>query len=369
MTRSAAGDDDPRGGRLAAVRDQLARADLDGLLITALPNVRYLTGFSGTSALLFVSSRDCMLFTDFRYAAQVEEELGAATSVRIEPSSLWAGLWSWLAGVGGVERIGFESVHVLHRDFTRFLEQGQRWTWRPVTDLVEQLRLVKDATEVAAIERAIDMAEGALRVTLPQLHAGMTELAVAGILERALRDAGSEAFPFPTIVASGPRAALPHARAGGRPLQRGDLLLLDFGAVADGYCADLTRTVVLGPASAEQHEVHGIVREANARASGAIRAGMTGMAADALARDYIASFGYGEAFGHSLGHGIGLEVHESPRLARSVETALPPGSVVTIEPGIYRGGWGGVRIEDDVLVTEAGRRVLSSFPRELLELD
>ena len=369
MTLPVAGDDDARPHRLAAVRDRLARADLDGLLLTSLPNVRYLTGFSGTSALLFVTARECLLFTDFRYAAQVEEELGSTTTVRIEPTSLWAGLWSWLAGLTGVERIGFESPHLTHRDFTRLLEQGARWHWRPASELVEALRAIKDAGEVAAIERAVAMAEAALQVTLPQIHPGMSELAVAGRLERALRDAGSEAFPFPTIVASGPRSALPHARAGDRPLRRGDLLLVDFGAVADGYCADLTRTVVVGPATAAQQEVHAIVREANHRASGAIRAGMTGMAADALARDYIASLGYGEAFGHSLGHGIGLEVHEAPRLARSVETALQPGSVVTIEPGIYREGWGGVRIEDDVLVTESGGRVLSSFPRDLLELD
>ncbi len=369
MTPSDAARGDPRLLRLAAVRDRLARVDLDGVLLTHLANVRYLTGFSGTSALLFVSARECLLFTDFRYAGQVEEELGTTTAVQIEQTSLWTGLWSWLAGITGVERIGFESGHLAHRDFARLLEQGQRWHWRPVTELVEELRAVKDAGEIVAIERAVVMAEAALQVTLPQIHPGMTELAVAGLLERALRDEGSEAFPFPTIVAAGPRSALPHARAGDRLLQPSDLLLLDFGAVADGYCADLTRTVVVGPSTEDPREVHAIVREANLRASGAVRAGMTGMAADAVARDYIASFGYGEAFGHSLGHGIGLEVHEAPRLARSVETVLQPGSVVTIEPGIYRGGWGGVRIEDDVLVTESGRRVLSSFSRELLELD
>jgi Xaa-Pro aminopeptidase len=256
----------------------------------------------------------------------------------------------------------------LHRDFARLLEQGSRWSWRPTTDMVETLRAVKDAGELAHIERAIAMAETALRHTVPMLHAGLTETAVAGILERHLRDAGSEAFPFPSIVASGPRSALPHARAGDRVLETGDFVLLDFGAVTAGYCSDITRTFVLGRASDEQREVYDIVREANLRASGALRVGMTGMAADAVARDYIDARGFGEAFGHSLGHGIGLEVHEEPRLARVVESPLAAGTVVTIEPGIYRAGWGGVRIEDDVFLSLAGPRVLTGFPRDLHEL-
>jgi Xaa-Pro aminopeptidase len=355
--------------RLAALREAIGRADLDALLVSALPNIRYLTGFSGSNALLLVTALDAVLFTDFRYAEQVRDEVPSAVSVRIEPASLWLGLWEVLGAGAGLERLGFESAHLLHRDFQRLLEQGARWRWRPVEDLVEALRERKDAEEVAAITRAVGMAEAALTSVLAALHPGMTELAVAGILERALRDAGSEAHPFPAIVASGPRSALPHARAGGRVLRRGDLVLLDFGAVADGYCSDLTRTVVLGPASAEQRAVHEVVRDANRRASGAIRAGMSGKAADALAREYIAARGYGDAFGHSLGHGIGLEVHEAPRLARTVEAPLPEGAVVTIEPGIYVAGWGGVRLEDDVWLAPDGPRVLSRFPHDLLEID
>ena len=359
---------DTRPSRLSTLRDALARADLDALLITSLPNVRYLTGFSGSNALVVVTAKDCVLLTDFRYATQVEEELGASTRVRIESANLWTGLWAQLATLSGVERIGFESMHLLHRDFARLLEQGARWSWRPTTDLVETRRAVKDAGELAHIERAIAMAETALHQTVPMLRPGLTETAVAGILERHLREAGSEDFPFPSIVASGPRSALPHARASDRVLETGDFVLLDFGAVTAGYCSDITRTFVLGRASDEQREVYEIVREANLRASGALRVGMTGMAADAVARDYIDARGFGEAFGHSLGHGIGLEVHEAPRLARIVESPLAAGTVVTIEPGIYRAGWGGVRIEDDVFLSNTGPRVLTSFPRELHEL-
>ncbi len=359
---------DRRPRRLADLREAMGRADLDGLLVTSLPNIRYLTGFSGSSALLLVTALECVLLTDFRYETQVVDEVADAATVRIEPTNLWAGLWPVMAGMAGLERVGFESAHLLHRDFARLLEQGSRWQWRPATDLVETLRAVKDDQEVACIERAVGMAERALQRTLERLRPGLTETAVAGILEGCLRDEGSEAFPFPSIVASGPRSALPHARAADRLLQRGDFVLLDFGAVADGYCSDITRTVVLGPPSAEQGEIYGIVLEANQRASGAVRAGLRGMAADAVAREYIAACGYGDAFGHSLGHGIGLEVHEAPRLARSVEAPLAAGMVVTIEPGIYRPGWGGVRIEDDVLITETGGRVLTHFPRHLLDI-
>lgn len=359
---------DARPARLTALRDALARADLDALLVTSLANIRYVTGFSGSNALLVLTAKDCVLLTDFRYATQVEEEIGSTASVRIESTNLWTGLWAQLGTMPSVERIGFESMHLMHRDFARLLEQGARWSWRPTTEVVESLRVVKDAGELAHIQRAVAIAEIALGQTVPLLRPGITETAVAGMLERHLREAGSEAFPFPSIVASGPRSALPHARAGDRLLETGDLVLIDFGAVAAGYCSDITRTFVLGRASDEQREIYDIVRDANLRASGALRVGMTGMAADAVARDYIDARGFGEAFGHSLGHGIGLEVHEAPRLARVVESPLAAGTVVTIEPGIYRAGWGGVRIEDDVFLSDAGPWVLTGFPRDLHEL-
>lgn len=197
----------------------------------------------------------------------------------------------------------------------------------------------------------------------------MTELAVAGELERALRAAGSEGFPFETIVASGPRSALPHARASTRVIERGELLLIDFGAIHHGYCADITRTFVVGTSPSDrQREIHALVRESNGSASALVRQGMRGRDADALARDYIERAGFGEAFGHSLGHGIGLEVHEAPRLAKTAEAPLPLGAVVTIEPGVYLEGWGGVRIEDDVLLGPEGPVVLTSFPRDLVQL-
>jgi Xaa-Pro aminopeptidase len=359
---------DPRARRVAALVDGLTAAHLDGLLLTGLPNIRYLTGFSGSSALLVISQRDVVLITDFRYQTQVAEEVGDLARIVIEPSSLWTGLWQQLAQMGGLQVLGFETAHILHRDFQRLNEAGSRWQWRPTADLVETLRERKDETEIARIANAANVATTALERTLPQVRVGMTELSVAGILERELRNAGSEGFAFPSIVASGPRSALPHAHSSARELESGDFLLMDFGAVVDGYCSDLTRTVVVGTASEEHRCVYDIVRVANQRGAQGVRAGMSGRDADALARDYIERAGFGPLFGHSLGHGIGLEVHEAPRLARTAEGVLAEGAVVTIEPGVYRPGWGGVRIEDDVVLGADGPRVLTNFPRELIEL-
>ena len=359
---------DPRPRRVAALVDGLSVAHVECMLLTGLPNIRYLTGFSGSSALLVVTQRDVVLITDFRYQTQVADEVGDLARVVIEPSSLWTGLWLQLAQLGALQVLGFETAHILHRDFQRLLEAGSRWQWRPTVDLVETLRERKDATEIECITRAADVATSALERTLPQVRVGMTELAVAGILEKELRHAGSEGFAFPSIVASGPRSALPHAHSSARQIESGDFLLMDFGAIVEGYCSDLTRTVVVGEASTEHRGVYEIVRTANERAASGVRAGMSGRDADALARDYIERAGFGPLFGHSLGHGIGLEVHEAPRLARTAEGVLAEGTVVTIEPGVYRPGWGGVRIEDDVVLDAGGPRVLTKFPRELIEL-
>lgn len=359
---------DARPRRLAALAEGLTAAHVDGLLVTSLPSIRYLTGFSGSSALLLVTQRDVVLVTDFRYQTQAVAEAGEVARVSIESQSLWTGLWQQMTQLTGLQVVGFEAAHLLYRDFQRLLEQGARWQWRPTTELVETLRERKDADEVESIVAAARVATEALDRTLAQVRPGLTELEVAGMLEHAMRDAGSEDFAFASIVASGERAALPHARASSRRIERGDFLLLDFGAVVGGYCSDVTRTVVVGRATDEQREIYDVVRAAQERAAQGVRAAMTGRDADALAREYIEQRGYGELFGHSLGHGIGLEVHEAPRLARTADAPLPPGAVVTVEPGIYRSGWGGVRIEDDVHLAADGPRVLTDFTRELIEL-
>ncbi|MFI5233179.1 MAG: M24 family metallopeptidase [Gemmatimonadales bacterium] len=362
---------DGRERRLAALRTALEGAGLDALLVSSLPNIRYLSGFSGSSALLVVTARDVLLLTDFRYSIQANVEAAAVARVVIEPTSLWARLWSELPAMRDVESIAFESAHVTHADFQRLVEPPQgasRWQWRPAVNLVESLRERKDDAELAHIREAVRIAEHALQRTVERVKAGMTELAICGILEGELRSCGSRSHPFETIVASGERAALPHARSSARAVGSGDFLLVDFGAESGGYCSDITRTFVVGKATEDQREIHDVVRESNATASGGVRAGMRGRDADSLARGYIERRGWGEAFGHSLGHGIGLEVHEAPRLSKANDSPLPVGGVVTIEPGIYRPGWGGVRIEDDVVLTSEGREIITTFPRELIEL-
>lgn len=359
---------DRRRDRLAALGARLQAEKIDALLLTSLPNIRYLTGFSGSSALVLATPSELRLITDFRYETQVADEVGDLAQVRIEPVSLWTGLWDMLQKLPSIEMIGFESAHLLHRDFQRLLNDGSRWQWRPQLNLVEDLREAKDEDEVALIVEAGTIATNALSRMLPAVHVGMTELEIAGVLEKALRDEGSEEAPFPPIVASGPRSALPHARASSRVVQSGEFLLIDFGAQHGGYCSDVTRTFVMGEPTPEQRDIYAIVRDANHIAAHSIKAGMTGAAADGLARSYIERCGYGEAFGHSLGHGLGLEVHEAPRLARTAEAALRAGSVVTIEPGIYRPGWGGVRIEDDVHLSANGPQILTNFSRELIEV-
>ncbi|HEY9480546.1 MAG TPA: Xaa-Pro peptidase family protein [Gemmatimonadaceae bacterium] len=359
---------DRRPERLEGLRRSLEAAKLDGILLTSLPNIRYITGFTGSSALVAVTQGEVLFITDFRYDTQVRAEVGDVARIDVEPQSLWEGLWRLLGETRPVELMGFESAHLVHRDFERLLNAGSRWQWRATVDVVEALRERKDPEELALITEAAELASRGLERALEAVRLGMTELAIAGALEQALRDEGSEGFPFETIVASGPRAALPHARPGMRRLERGDFLLIDFGAIVGGYCSDVTRTFVAGKADAEQREVFDIVRGANEVAATGVRAGMSGRDADALARRYIEDRGHGEEFGHSLGHGIGLEVHEAPRLARTAGAPLPEHAVVTIEPGIYRAGWGGVRIEDDVVLDPDGPRILTRLPRELLEI-
>lgn len=358
---------DHRPARQGAVRDVLARDGLDALLVTHLPNIRYLTGFSGTAALLLVRPGESVLVTDFRYAAQAPEEVGSSASVVIDRASVWDRLARVLAA-DPPAALGFEAHVVTVRDAERIAALG-RFRTVPTAQVVERFRASKSPDEIVAIRAAATLAQDALAEVLPGVAPGQTELAIAARLEAALRVRGSEWHPFPTIVASGPRAALPHARSSSRTVGRGEWLLLDFGAQVDGYCADLTRTVIVGSrADDRQRAVYELVRGSQARALTHLAAGMTGRDGDALARDPIASGGYGEAFGHSLGHGLGLEVHEAPRLAPTAADPLPLHAVVTVEPGIYLPGWGGVRLEDDVYLGPNGPVCLSDNRTELIEL-
>src|SRR6266699_3356878 len=360
---------DRRRVRQDALVRALAMDALDGLVVTSHANIRYLTGFSGSAAVVAVTRADVLLVTDFRYAEQARGEAGAVARIEVDSTSVWDRFFKELATLGPLSTLGYEAHALSVHDAERFAQAGKAWRWMPTTELVERLRAAKDGAEVAAIRSAALLAGEALGETLAQVRPGMTELAIAGMLEGALRRLGSEGHPFATIVASGPRSALPHARSSRRAVSAGEWLLLDFGAQVDGYCADITRTVVVGARATERQRVlYGLVREAQQRARAGVRAGMSGRDADALARDPIAARGFGEAFGHSLGHGLGLEVHEAPRLSKINPAPLPAGAVVMIEPGVYFPGDGGVRIEDDVHLAPAGPELLSDGLTDLLEL-
>jgi Xaa-Pro aminopeptidase len=352
--------------RRDAVTRALAEVGADALVVTHMPNIRWLTGFTGSAGIAVLTPARLALVTDFRYAVQAPQEVGSSVEVVVDRSNVWERVQRLVKGLGVV---AFESHVMTVREADRLAGLLKGATLLPTVDLVEQSRQVKDPGEVAAIQAAGALAHAALAEVLPTIRAGEREIDVAARLEAALRVRGSEWHPFQTIVASGPRSALPHARTSERVIGRGELLLIDFGAQVDGYCADITRTMVIGRADPRQRLIHALVQEAQLRARTHVRAGMTGREGDALARDLIAARGYGDAFGHSLGHGLGLEVHEAPRLAATVDAPLPVGAVVTIEPGIYLPGWGGVRLEDDVWLAPDGPVLLTDGHTDLLELD
>jgi Xaa-Pro aminopeptidase len=358
---------DRRVERQVALRETLEAEGLDRLLVTHLPNIRYLTGFTGSAALLLVGGGATILISDFRYAAQAPAEVGGAATVEIDQRSVWERLGRVLSP-GPTKTLGVEAQSLTIRDAER-LSALTNARVVPTMELVERQRAMKSPEEVAAIRAAAELAQESLAEVLPGVRTGQTELEVGAALEAALRRKGSEWHPFPTIVASGPRSALPHARTSRRTLVAGDLLLIDFGAQVDGYCSDLTRTMVVGGRADErQRMIHDVVQGAQRRAIEHLRAGMPACEGDALAREVIATRGFGEAFGHSLGHGLGLEVHEAPRLAANSDAPLPVHAVVTVEPGVYFPGWGGVRLEDDVYLAPHGAERLSDGRTELLEL-
>lgn len=351
--------------RRAFARERITAADLDALLVLALPNIRYLSGFSGSAGLLVVRTEPPdVFFTDFRYESQVAAELDGSIEVRIETESLLKVAREFLTGQEAA-RVAFEREQLTYRGWAEW-SQTAGPALVPVAEWVEEARAVKSAVEIDAIRRACRVADETFERMLDEVRPGITERELAARLELELAERGAQGASFDTIVAFGERSALPHARPGSRELRRGELVLFDFGAVVDGYVSDITRTVSCGDPPAEMREVYAIVVEAQGAALRGVRAGMSGPEADSLARDVIEAAGYGPRFGHSLGHGIGLEVHEAPRLGKKSEDRLAPDMTVTIEPGIYLEGIGGVRIEDDVVIGESGLEVLSGAPKDEL---
>lgn len=348
------------------LRIELSRYPLDAILVSYLPNVRYLTGFTGSNGMLLLGHRDALFFTDSRYRGQAKQEVTAEVIV-VEGALEYAALTA--VGDLGAVRIGFESARISQRLFS-FVSSalGPPVEWLATENLVEGLRAVKEPEETVALRRAIELTARVFDQFLPQVRAGRRERELAAILEFELRRSGAEKMSFDTIVASGARAALPHGIASEKELAAGEFVVFDFGIVLNGYCSDMTRTVFVGQPSQRAREIYDLVLEAQTHCETQLRAGMTCQAADALTREVIARGGYSEYYQHSTGHGIGLEVHELPRISKLADGVVASGAVVTVEPGIYLPDWGGVRIEDMVLVTEAGAQILTPGSKELVAL-
>jgi Xaa-Pro aminopeptidase len=361
MSDTTTADGAARADRLAAL---LPGRELDALLVTNLVNVRYLTGYTGSNGLAVVGGGGLRRFvTDFRYETQAQEQVHGYERVIGETDLLD----SVLPGLpDGELRLGFDDGQVSVRTHKRLRELlPARVELVPAGGLVEELRMVKDAHEIERIRAAAILADSALTQVLEGGLIGRTEREVALALEHEMQRLGAQKASFDTIVAHAGHGALPHASPREVPIAAGSLVVIDWGAEVDGYCSDCTRTYAAGEVDAQAREIHALVLEAQLAGLAAIRAGVTGRAADAAARDVIAAAGHGDAFGHSLGHGVGIEVHEAPRLSRASSAVLAAGNVVTDEPGIYLPGVLGVRIEDLVVVTEDGNDVLSTLPKQL----
>lgn len=346
----------------------MAEERLGGLLVTGMASVRYLTGFTGSSGFLLLEPAAATLFTDFRYEEQAAAEVDPDVSLHVMKTRSWSDLADHLRTPPAGRRVGFESARLSVAELERIRSVCDSAIWEPTDGLVEALRARKDETELEAIAAAVDLADLVLEGLTGDIRPGTSEMELAALLEFRLRSAGSGPLPFAPIVAFGERSALPHASPSDRSLERGDLVLLDFGARIDGYCSDMTRVFVIGSASEWQRKLHRAVLEACDAAVNEIAAGVTASEVDAAARDALAADGLARYFGHSTGHGLGLEVHEAPRLHREESAALESGNVVTVEPGVYLPGQGGIRIEQAVAVESGRGRLLTRSSPELIEL-
>jgi Xaa-Pro aminopeptidase len=351
--------------RQKRVQQQLAEQALDGLIVTHLPNIRYLTGFTGSAAIAVAATDETLFISDKRYTLQASQQVKAriiASDVSHDRTAADA------IKEKKLKRLGFESRRMschLHRFFT---EQADSVELVPTDGVVESLRLIKDDHELQAIRRAVELTSAVFSGFIGEIKPGRSERDLAAELEYRLRHAGAEKIAFETIIASGARAALPHGIASDKRIGYNEFVILDFGAIVDGYSSDMTRTVYVGTPDAHAKRIYNIVLEAQLNCEQKMQAGMKAEEVDALTRSLIAARGYDDYYWHSTGHGIGLEVHEAPRLGKNSETVVPAGSVVTVEPGIYLPDWGGVRIEDVVVVGPRGTEVLTPSPKELMAL-
>jgi len=345
------------------IREIAHKKNVEGILFFSPENIRYLTGFSGSEGYLFVGNDENLLLVDSRYITQAHEETKACRVSLVNKGI--RGVAAQISAVG-LRRLGFEAQSISVALFEQLKEGLQQVEVIPIKDELERLRGLKTGEEIAVIRQAIGIAEEAWKTVLEMVKPGAQEAEVALELEYRMKKGGAEGTSFDCIVASGPRAALPHAQPTSRPIEEGDFVLFDFGSRYRGYCCDETCTVAVGRATEEQQHIYGIVKDAHDRAIAQVKPGARLAAIDAAAREIIDQAGHGEHFGHGTGHGVGLAVHEWPVVGKDSQDVAEQGMVFTIEPGIYIPGWGGVRIEDMVLVTADGCEVLTTISKDLM---
>ncbi|WP_209123074.1 Xaa-Pro peptidase family protein [Alkalihalobacillus sp. BA299] len=349
--------------RLQRLRATFTEQGIDGILVTSTYNRRYITNFTGTAGVALVTEKEAKFITDFRYIEQAQTQATGFEVVQ-HTGPIFDEV-AKQAKMMGIERLGFESDHTTYQTFEIYKKQIEG-KLVPISGVIEKLRLIKDESEIQIITTAAEIADAAFDHITKYIRPGLTELDVANELEFFMRKQGAASSSFDIIVASGVRSALPHGVASQKVIEKGELVTLDFGAYYQGYCSDITRTLAVGQISDELRKIYDTVLEAQKRGMNGIKPGITGKQADALTRDYITEQGYGEYFGHSTGHGLGMEVHEGPSLSTKSDITLEPGMIVTVEPGIYISGVGGTRIEDDTLITEDGNRSFTKSTKELL---
>ncbi|MFB6465852.1 M24 family metallopeptidase [Cytobacillus sp. Hz8] len=351
--------------KLQRLREGFTSFGIDGLLISSAYNRRYISNFTGTSGVVLISSEKALFITDFRYVEQASKQCEGFEIVK-QRGTILDEVATQVKNLG-IKRLGFEQDHVTFSEYKTY-EEEVKAELVPVSDLVEKLRLIKTDAEIKILKEAANIADAAFTHILDFIRPGVTELEVSNELEFFMRKAGATSSSFDTIVASGYRSALPHGVASEKVIEKGDFVTLDYGAYYKGYASDITRTIAVSEPDEKLKEIYQIVFDAQAKGIEGIKPGISGKAADALTRDYISAKGYGEYFGHSTGHGIGLEIHEGPALSMKSDIILEPGMIVTIEPGIYIPGLGGVRIEDDTIITNDHNELLTHSAKELIIL-
>lgn len=351
--------------RRKSVVSVIDRLSLDALLIRGMQNIFYLTGFKGSEGSLLVTRGDCVLMTDSRYTLHARD---VAQGISVLEARENDGTLSQLSERYGIRRLGFDSLHTTYHMYQRYLEELAGLELVPIQNGLEEIRGCKDASEIATVRRGLEIHTKAFNKAFEKMVPGSTEREIANELDYMMRSLGAEGPAFETIVASGPRAALPHARPTDRAFQKGDVIIIDFGCCYDGYNTDETVTLCVGEPSQELYDIHTVVDEARKKGIEAARAGVLVRDVDAVVRGYIEEHGYGEYFRHGTGHGVGVDVHETPAITPRAEGALEEYMVITIEPGIYLPHVGGVRLEDMIVIREGRAEVLTSLRKDLLQI-